>query len=39
MIERIVTIPVRVPLRRLYPGSCYKVRNRCTIIARYRAEG
>ena len=39
MIERIETIPVRVPLTRLYQGSCYKVRNRCTIIARYRVEG
>ncbi|HWM35176.1 MAG TPA: mandelate racemase/muconate lactonizing enzyme family protein [Pseudolysinimonas sp.] len=31
-IERIETIPLRVPLEHLYKGSYYKMRNRCTII-------
>lgn len=34
MIERIETIPLRVPLKHLYKGSYYKMRNRCTIITR-----
>ena len=38
MIERIETIPVRVPLTRLYQGSYYKMRNRCTIITRVRTR-
>ncbi|MBU6147406.1 MAG: mandelate racemase/muconate lactonizing enzyme family protein [Actinomycetales bacterium] len=33
-IERIETIPLRVPLKHLYKGSYYKMRNRCTIITR-----
>jgi D-galactarolactone cycloisomerase len=33
-IERIETIPIRVPLRHLYKGSYYRMRNRCTIITR-----
>lgn len=39
-IERIETIPVRVPLEHLYRGSYYMMRNRCTIITRvYTADG
>jgi D-galactarolactone cycloisomerase len=33
-IEKIETIPLRVPLKHLYKGSYYKMRNRCTIITR-----
>jgi L-alanine-DL-glutamate epimerase-like enolase superfamily enzyme len=33
-IEKIETIPIRVPLKHLYKGSYYKMRNRCTIITR-----
>ena len=33
-IERIETIPLRVPLEHIYKGSYYKMRNRCTIITR-----
>ena len=33
-IERIETIPLTVPLKHLYKGSYYKMRNRCTIITR-----
>lgn len=33
-IDRIETIPLRVPLEHLYMGSYYKMRNRCTIITR-----
>jgi len=33
-IERIETIALRVPLKHLYKGSYYKMRNRCTIITR-----
>jgi L-alanine-DL-glutamate epimerase-like enolase superfamily enzyme len=33
-IERIETIPLRVPLKHIYKGSYYKMRNRCTIITR-----
>lgn len=33
-IEKIETIPIRVPLKHLYKGSFYKMRNRCTIITR-----
>jgi D-galactarolactone cycloisomerase len=33
-IEVIETIPLRVPLKHLYKGSYYKMRNRCTIITR-----
>jgi len=31
-IDRVETIPLRVPLEHLYKGSYYKMRNRCTII-------
>lgn len=34
VIERIETIPLTVPLKHLYKGSYYKMRNRCTIITR-----
>jgi L-alanine-DL-glutamate epimerase-like enolase superfamily enzyme len=34
IIEKIETIPIRVPLKHLYKGSYYKMRNRCTIITR-----
>ncbi len=34
VIQRIETIPLRVPLEHLYKGSYYKMRNRCTIITR-----
>jgi L-alanine-DL-glutamate epimerase-like enolase superfamily enzyme len=33
-IERIETIPIRVPLPFTYSGSTYRMRNRCTIITR-----
>lgn len=33
-IARIETIPIRVPLDRVYRGSYYSMRNRCTIITR-----
>lgn len=39
-ITRIETIPVRVPLDRVYRGSYYAMRNRCTIITRvHTADG
>lgn len=39
-IERIETIPVRIPLKALYSGSNYSMSNRCTIVTRvYTAEG
>jgi D-galactarolactone cycloisomerase len=39
-IERIETIPIRVPLPFTYSGSYYRMRNRCTIITRvHTAEG
>jgi len=34
LIEKIETIPIKVPLKHLYKGSYYKMRNRCTIITR-----
>jgi L-alanine-DL-glutamate epimerase-like enolase superfamily enzyme len=34
IIEKIETIPIKVPLKHLYKGSYYKMRNRCTIITR-----
>lgn len=37
-IERIETIALRVPLKHLYKGSYYKMRNRCTIITRIHAS-
>jgi L-alanine-DL-glutamate epimerase-like enolase superfamily enzyme len=33
-IERIEIIPIRIPLERLYRGSFYKMRTRCTLITR-----
>lgn len=39
-IERIETIPIRVPLPFTYAGSYYRMRNRCTIVTRvHTAEG
>ena len=39
-IERIETIPIRVPLPFTYSGSTYRMRNRCTIITRvHTADG
>lgn len=38
VIERIETIPLRVPLEHLYQGSYYKMRNRCTIITRIHTD-
>ena len=39
-IERIETIPIRVPLPFTYQGSYYRMRNRCTIVTRvYTSEG
>lgn len=39
-IERIETVPIRVPLPFTYAGSYYRMRNRCTIITRvHTAEG
>jgi D-galactarolactone cycloisomerase len=39
-ITRIETIAVRVPLDRVYRGSYYSMRNRCTIITRvYTSDG
>jgi D-galactarolactone cycloisomerase len=37
-IEAVETIPLRVPLDRLYQGSYYRMRNRCTIITRIRTS-
>jgi D-galactarolactone cycloisomerase len=37
-IERIETIPLRVPLEHLYRGSYYGMRNRCTIITTIRTS-
>lgn len=39
LIESIETIPLTVPLKHLYKGSYYKMRNRCTIITRIRVSG
>jgi D-galactarolactone cycloisomerase len=39
-IERIETIPIRIPLKTQYTGSNYSMRNRCTIITRlYTSDG
>jgi D-galactarolactone cycloisomerase len=39
-IERIETIPIRIPLKTVYAGSNYSMANRCTIITRvYTNEG
>ncbi|MGI8702206.1 MAG: mandelate racemase/muconate lactonizing enzyme family protein [Nocardioidaceae bacterium] len=38
LIESIETIPLTVPLKHLYEGSYYKMRNRCTIITRIRTS-
>ncbi|MDB5077900.1 MAG: mandelate racemase, partial [Chloroflexi bacterium] len=37
-IESIEVIPIRVPLERLYRGSFYRMRNRCTLITRIRTS-
>jgi D-galactarolactone cycloisomerase len=37
-IEAIETIPLKVPLKHLYKGSFYKMRNRCTIITRLKTS-
>ena len=37
-IESIETIPLTVPLKYLYKGSYYQMRNRCTIITRIRTS-
>ena len=37
-IESIETIPLKVPLKHLYQGSYYKMRNRCTIITRIQTS-
>src|SRR5665811_1086241 len=37
-IESIETIPLTVPLKHVYKGSYYKMRNRCTIITRIRTS-
>ena len=34
-IERVETIPLRVPLPFTYSGSHYRMRNRCTIVTRF----
>lgn len=38
LIESIETVPLTVPLKHLYQGSYYKMRNRCTIITRIRTS-
>ena len=39
-IERVETIPIRVPLPFTYSGSTYRMRNRCTILTRlYTSAG
>src|SRR5580704_9259037 len=39
-IERIETIPIRIPLKTLYSGSNYSMSSRCTIITRvYTSDG
>jgi D-galactarolactone cycloisomerase len=37
-IETVETIPLKVPLKHLYEGSYYRMRNRCTIITRIRTS-
>jgi D-galactarolactone cycloisomerase len=37
-IEAVETIPIRVPLERVYRGSYYQMRTRCTIITRIRTS-
>lgn len=37
-IEEIELIPIRIPLERLYRGSFYRMRARCTIITRIRTS-
>jgi len=37
-IARIETIPIRVPLDRVFRGSHYSMRNRCTIVTRVHTE-
>ena len=39
-IQRVETIPVRIPLKQLFEGSYYRMRNRCTIITKlYTDDG
>jgi len=38
VIERVETVPLRVPLDRTYRGSYYKMRNRCTILTTVRTS-
>jgi D-galactarolactone cycloisomerase len=38
VIERIETVALRVPLDRIYRGSYYKMRNRCTILTTVRTS-
>ena len=38
LIERIETVALRVPLDRIYRGSYYKMRNRCTILTTVRTS-
>jgi len=38
VIESVETIPLKVPLKHLYKGSYYKMRNRCTIVTRIRTS-
>lgn len=38
IIDRIEVIPIRVPLDRVYRGSHYSMRNRCTIVTRIRTR-
>lgn len=39
-IEKVETIPIRMPLKQVYAGSNYSMANRCTIITRiYTDEG
>jgi L-alanine-DL-glutamate epimerase-like enolase superfamily enzyme len=38
-IERVETIPLRVPLPFTYSGSHYRMRNRCTIVTRVYTSG
>ena len=37
-IEAVETIPIRVPLERVYRGSYYQMQTRCTIITRIRTS-
>ena len=39
VIEKIETVPIRVPLKQVYKGSYYEMGNRCTIITRIYTSG